>query len=217
MTKRVLTVKEMVDIQDRLNELTQENWKAALTKDHFRVAMFDELAELLGSGRKWKWWKKSGSPDTFNEKIEVIDVVHFYLSVMMLEYNYFDHEMILGWDDTEKTTTWLYLNKETFSHKEFVRQALQLLSNASSHYLNDFIRSAGLLKEEVSSLYMAKATLNEIRQSQGYKTGEYKKVVDGLEDNQRLQGIVEEFIVDREQDLEYIRERVINEFFVHET
>lgn len=213
MKKRVLTVKEMADIQDRLNELTQNDWKNTLTKDHFRVALFDELAELLGSGRKWKWWKASGNPDTFNEKIEVIDVVHFYLSVMMLEYIYLDTTTVLGLSKDEVLMNWLY-DEDAFSHGEFMKQARQLLMNGSSFFLNEFVRSAGLTQEETSALYVAKATLNEIRQSQGYKTGEYVKVKDGIEDNQRLKNIIEDYLSDPSKTLEDVRERTEQEFFI---
>ena len=43
---------------------------------------------------------------------------------------------------------------------------------------------AGIDADDVINLYLKKNQLNHKRQNEGYKDGNYEKVVDGVEDNQ---------------------------------
>jgi hypothetical protein len=46
--------------------------------------------------------------------------------------------------------------------------------------------------EEIYKLYMGKNILNKFRQNNGYKTGSYKKIWNGQEDNAYLTTILKE-------------------------
>lgn len=93
----------------------------------FNTAMLQENSELIDSF-DWKWW--SNREDNIqNAKVELIDILHFWVSQCTL----------LGMD-----------------------------------------------ANEVFELYAKKNKLNHDRQDGGYKTGEYQKVVDGVEDNAKL-------------------------------
>lgn len=74
--------------------------------------------------------------------------------------------------------------------------------------------SVGLTSLEISAIYTAKMTLNQIRQSNGYKDGTYVKVKDGLEDNQRLKVLVSEFVQDESMTLNKLAKNVRSAFFV---
>lgn len=91
----------------------------------FELAMRQESAELVDS-LAWKWWKK-GDDNWDNVKIELVDMLHFWVSMCTV---------------------------------------------------------VGLTAADVIDLYMKKNALNHHRQSNGYQTGTYEKVKDGIEDNQ---------------------------------
>lgn len=59
--------------------------------------------------------------------------------------------------------------------------------------------------DELYLLYTGKNILNHIRQEKGYNKGEYRKLINGLEDNQYLFKIVKE-VNDKDQLEERIRE-----------
>jgi dUTP pyrophosphatase len=75
------------------------------------------------------------------------------------------------------------------------------------------VSSVGLSSLEISAIYTAKMTLNQIRQSNGYKDGTYVKVEDGVEDNQKLKSLVEDFIADETMTLNKLTKNVRNRFF----
>jgi dimeric dUTPase (all-alpha-NTP-PPase superfamily) len=212
---RTLTVAEMKQIQNELNEFTLSNWKEQLNKAHFHTAIVDELGELLGSGRQFKWWKKGNNPDVWNEKIEAIDVLHFHLSVIILGGNDTNNDCILGFNSSENVRTNMFNHDGTLHHEAFARHVKELLTMDTPYAINEFLLSFGMLAEEVSATYVAKAELNFIRQEDGYKDGTYVKVVDGIEDNQRLKGIVENFLDDNTLTLNDVKQNVRDEFFKH--
>jgi dUTP pyrophosphatase len=80
-------------------------------------------------------------------------------------------------------------------------------------HLLSLVASIGLTSLEVSAVYIAKKTLNEIRQSSGYKDGSYVKVENGVEDNQRLKSLVDDFIADETMTLNKLSRNVRNHFF----
>lgn len=207
---RTLTIEELKETQEKLNEFTLENWKDKLTKAHFNVAILDELGELAGSGRQWKWWKHGNSPDCWNEKIELIDILHFYLSkIILTEHN---NEMLLDTDTNTKSL----IDNETgwFSHESLSEFAkIMLDDDVDVGYIYNIIDAVGMSIEEVMAIYTAKAELNFIRQESGYKDGSYVKVDDGIEDNQRLQIIVENFLNDDSLSLSDVKLNVRDEFF----
>lgn len=213
MPKRSLTAKEMCEIQDELNEYTLQNWKTKLNTNHFVVAIMDEISEFLGSVN-WKWWAKRKEPNFWNLKIEAIDILHFALSIIILRE--IDKEctyLTFCYGNNRKN---ILVNVDgSLNHDEFAACSVVLMMNSKLYQqqVNDFLNCAGFTEEEVSALYIAKAELNRIRQSSGYKTGEYVKVVDGKEDNERLEEIVNHFLLKPDMDLDEVSVMVRKEFF----
>jgi dUTP pyrophosphatase len=99
----------------------------------------------------------------------------------------------------------IFTSGEDFTYLDLFR-----LSYAA---LLQLVASVGLTSLEISAIYTAKMTLNQIRQSSGYKDGTYVKVQDGVEDNQKLKDLVENFLSDNTMSLARLTKNVRNRFF----
>ena len=211
---RVLTLGELFVVQDQLNEFTLPDWRQKLSANNFRLALLDEVAELLGSGRNFKWWKHGNDPDLWNEKVEVIDIVHFYTSMIMLtDTESCNPAMVLG-ATTPLTDIPMFNESGSWNADAFVSMTNYLLSHVPTPtVLNSLLVNFGMTQEEVAALYTAKAELNFIRQETGYKDGTYKKVIDGIEDNAKLEIIVNEFLLDKNQTLQDVKRMVRENFY----
>jgi len=210
--KRTLTINDMMGIQGLLNALVDEDWRKNLSFNMYKVAMIDEFAELLGSGRNWKWWKHGHNIDAWNEKIEVIDIVHFYLSMMEIHGYAGAGDHTIGHVANTRTLMF-HTDDESFDHNVFIRIFEQMLeTNPKVCYVDDLVQSVGLSQEEVSALYLAKSILNTVRQTKGYSTGEYKKHIGGVEDNVFLQQYVEGFMADESQTLSVLKQNIEEHF-----
>lgn len=243
----------MIEAQIKLNKAIRPKWKKEghsdyLSTDAFLTQLVIELVELAAdSGIEYKWWSKTPESElnSWNVKIEAIDMLHFYMSAMVVGFERtledgFDpsiyNEHFLGIDvmklvDPELDTSTLpkmvkgnklqydnfmsilrdlialddYLNSTL--PKEQIKQVVYLM-------LNSLICSVELSSIETSAIFTAKRELNQIRTSTGYKNGTYKKVKDGVEDNERLKPLVEEFLANEEMTLTQLAKNVRGAFFV---
>ena len=196
LAKRQVSIGEIIQMQDKLNskaDLSNPDWRKTRKKEDFILAALLEFAELIESN-PWKWWKKKVTIDHWNIKIEAIDILHFIASILLL--NEFDkkEKMLIGAKDRYKKTL---LSKE---EKFDINYALELFQDIFQNknlitVLNKLMSSINLSAEEISAIYVAKYYLNEIRWSNGYSDGTYKKKRHkGLEDNVFLKDIVEDFL-----------------------
>jgi len=127
-----MSLSEIFKEQIRLNEtINPDLYKEIKDPDirrerflQFELALRQESAEAIDS-LNWKWWKKD-EEDWDNIKIELVDMLHFWVSMCTV---------------------------------------------------------AGIDADDVINLYLKKNKLNHKRQDEGYKEGNYAKVVDGVEDN----------------------------------
>jgi hypothetical protein len=204
---------DLTALQDDLNTLINPNWRNELTPDHFTTQVVDELSELLGSGVEYKWWKHI-DPDKFDEhnfKIELIDVVFFTLCKIMV-----DDRTQTGQIETMPEQILLDTNKINYS--AFIN-VLQIIMSSELFDGDDVIgyilSSARMSHEEASAYYVTKFVLNKFRQDSGYKSGEYVKVVDGTEDNERLRVLVLDFLDDSGVTLLELVEDTVSHFYKH--
>ena len=72
-------IKIMLDLQDSMNTKVNANWQTQ-GYEWYR-AIWVECAELLDH-YGWKWWKKQ-TPDTEQVALELIDIWHFGLSILL--------------------------------------------------------------------------------------------------------------------------------------
>jgi len=210
---RAFTFGQYKEIQDRLNEHTIENWKQELSNNDFKVAMFDEFAELLNSG-SWKWWKKGGECDEWNLKIEAVDIFHFALSTYILNKtsNMSDACVFGEWNAEHN---YMIDRLGMMDRNVFINRAMSVLTTNDPTSMELLFESLGMSAEEITAIYVAKSELNFIRQDSGYKTGEYVKIVDGVEDNQRMEGVVNAFLEDESLSTDDLRLQIRDKFFTH--
>ena len=180
--------KEMAKMQDEVNELTTENWKDAGHK--WSRPLWLEAAEAVES-TDFKWWKDSRD-DIVNIKIELVDMWHFALSMVILDYKYDDslyesHNIMI-----EQIFNQAFEPVSKDIHKERRITSLETIAAAaltnkpSMNILKLIARSAkfyGMSYDEFVKMYVGKAVLNKFRQDNGYKEKTYIKMWGESEDN----------------------------------
>ena len=213
LDKRKLNVGEILDMQDQLNskaDPNNPNWRTVRKKEDFLLAGILELAELIES-TPWKWWKKKQINDLWNIKIEAIDILHFILSIELLNPQKDKRKFILG---TKSIPYKLLTNSSQTINRTYAFQLIKemTLDKDPIELINKIVLSIGLTSEEMSAIYTAKYSLNEIRWSTGYADGSYQKIRQGMEDNVFLQNIVENFVSTPTKTLADIRKEVFKMF-----
>ena len=174
----------MLELQDSMNSKVNPDWRSA--GNEWYRAIWMESSEML-EHYGWKWWKKQ-RPDTMQVKLEVVDIVHFALSIRL--------EQNQSLDDTAET---IVSDMENSMQAEDIRKsieclALLTLTDQGAHFT--FI--AGIMKhldmsfDELYGIYVGKNVLNMFRQDNGYKEGTYNKIWNGREDNEYLADIMNE-------------------------
>ena len=84
-----------------LEHITDEVWQQKLT-----LAMLSELSELL-DGVNFKWWKNSKPIDSEYVKEEIVDILHFFVSMALRA----------GMDAEELYRRYLAKNQENFDRQ----------------------------------------------------------------------------------------------------
>ncbi len=174
----------MLELQDAMNSKVNAEWRSA--GNEWYRAIWMESSEML-EHYGWKWWKKQ-QPDVMQVKLEVVDIVHFALSIRL--------EQNMSLDDTAEL---IATDFENSMQAEDVRKtieclALLTLTDQGAHFT--FI--AGIMKyldmsfDELYEIYVGKNVLNMFRQDNGYKEGTYNKMWNGREDNEHLADIMKQ-------------------------
>lgn len=177
----------MAAMQDEHNQQVHPEWR---TQGYaYYRAIWVECAEMLDHFG-WKWWKAQ-APDLEQVKLELVDIWHFALSELLRS-------------DTLREDMGVQLNEltpasgsATPGDAEAFRQAIEKLAADSlvsqSFSLPPFIEAMQTLPmtyDELFDLYIGKNVLNRFRQDHGYKSGEYRKLWQGREDNEHLMEIL---------------------------
>ncbi|MGC9006525.1 MAG: dUTP diphosphatase [Sulfurihydrogenibium sp.] len=215
-------IKHCLELQDQLNRKINENWKNVRKKEDFYRAIWLECAEAVES-LPWKWWKKV-EPDIENLEIELADIFHFVLSLLLLEkkpdltYLYkglnedFTQLLDIEGDYINHYLAQVY-TKDKDLYQEYIFLFERIAEKALRQHLNGVLFFFGLLTRKLMDfdrlylLYVGKNILNHIRQEMGYKSGEYKKLINGLEDNKYLVKVIKEV-----NSIENLEEKLRNTF-----
>jgi dimeric dUTPase (all-alpha-NTP-PPase superfamily) len=172
----------MLDLQDQMNTKVNPQWRSA--GNEWYRAIWIEAAEMLDH-YGWKWWKKQ-DPDIMQVKLEVVDIVHFALSIRLEKSQSLEESAGLIARDFENS-----MQAEDI-RKTIECLALVTLTDQGAHF--SFI--AGIMKyldmsfDELYEIYIGKNVLNMFRQDNGYKDGTYNKIWNGREDNEYLADII---------------------------
>jgi dimeric dUTPase (all-alpha-NTP-PPase superfamily) len=179
-------LKVMLELQNAMNTRVHSEWREQ-GFEWYR-AIWIESAELMDH-YGWKWWKHQ-KPDVEQVKLELIDIFHFGLSILLV--NKTSIESI-----AEQVSDALKVD-ETNDFKNSLEAFTAHTLNEKDFSVNLFVRlleGMEMTFEDLYSGYVGKNVLNFFRQDHGYQEGTYKKIWDGREDNEHLVEIVAELDV----------------------
>ena len=169
----------MLDLQYAMNTKVNANWQQQGFE--FYRAIWVECAELLDH-YGWKWWKKQ-SPDTEQVALELIDIWHFGLSIL-LQSGTRPELIIAQIQDQLRVET----NEKDF-RLDLEKFVAATLSDRQFHIalFGRLMAGINMSFDQLYRGYVGKNVLNFFRQDNGYKDGSYRKHWhDGREDNEHL-------------------------------
>lgn len=164
-------VEVMLSMQDRMNATVNPAWRTA-GYNWMRAVMMEAAEAMEHHG--WKWWKKQ-VPDMPQVRMELVDIWHFMLSQIIVEGRGRDNEFLA--DDIVHHLSQYNVRENT---PALIDSLQSLAGSGAAGILDIKAFSAALVGSDMSwedlySTYVAKNILNQFRQANGYKTGEYIK------------------------------------------
>jgi len=188
MTTTQSKLETMLTLQDEMTRWVHADWENQ-GFEWYR-AVWVEASEML-EHYGWKWWKHH-KPDLAQVKLEVIDIVHFCLSMQLQTGKSLSdiataigHEFNAPRHTDDIRTTIEMLAVETLKDQQ---AHFSIIAGLMHHLQMDF--------DELYKKYVAKNVLNIFRQDHGYQQGNYIKVWNGREDNEYLEDILGQLNVD---------------------
>ena len=180
----------MLSLQDAMNKKVNPDWLDA-GYAYLRAAMIEAVEGIEHHG--WKWWKAQHK-DLGQLQMELIDIWHFALSAIIIEFK----------GDITKTADTIAEQlvsgrlTVSFDGKEYAFTELDILDNlelmtglcAAKRFdvplFIKIVEQAEMDSDELYRQYVGKNVLNFFRQDHGYKEGSYHKLWQGREDNEHL-------------------------------
>jgi dimeric dUTPase (all-alpha-NTP-PPase superfamily) len=176
----------MLELQDSMNSKVNPDWRNA--GNEWYRAIWMEASEML-EHYGWKWWKKQ-EPEEMQVKLEIVDIVHFALSIC-LEQN--EHSDL---DDIAAAIEVAFENPKSTGD---IRTTIELLARETlvdqeAHFaiISGIMNHVSMVFDELYEIYVGKNVLNMFRQDNGYKEGAYRKMWHGREDNEYLADILQQ-------------------------
>lgn len=187
-------VQTMLDLQHKLNTIVDAEWIAK--KFPYLRAAFVESAEALDH-YGWKWWKQQ-TPNIPQVQIEISDILHFYLSDILLSANGdITTAQTIMLRECQKTTEAVIVGQNSYKLVETdtptlfeLLAATSILRQRSLPIFQELMQRNDLDWSSLYTAYISKNILNIFRQNNGYKEGTYIKTWGGLEDNEHLHDIM---------------------------
>ncbi len=179
MQQKIIT---MLQLQDSMNSKVNSDWRHA--GNEWYRAIWMEAAEML-EHYGWKWWKQQ-QPDCMQVKLEVVDIVHFALSIRLEQGQALELTAAQIADDFSRPQA-----------TEDLRTSIELLARETlidrgAHFdiIHGIMQHIDMSFDELYQIYVGKNVLNMFRQDNGYKQGRYIKQWNGREDNEYLADIM---------------------------
>jgi len=143
-----------------------------------------ECAELLDH-YGWKWWKKQ-DPDVDQIALELVDIWHFGLSILLLSDESVEtiSDRVIETFESQQDAGDFALDLEQFTATTLVTKDFDIAGFAR------LMEGIDMDFEALYVGYVGKNVLNFFRQDNGYKDGSYHKQWGGKEDNEHLVDIV---------------------------
>ena len=194
---------QMLQMQQKLNDETNGlGWENGINKNgkliSWKRCIYMECAELIDSFA-WKHWKDINAPTNLeNLRVEVVDIWHFLMSLMLEQYK------IKNLGDIDKLASDICA---ATGFQEFCKEPYDVANESIYEIMNDvemmihkcsgfeyhtfdllkfyFMMSlkCGVNLRLLFECYIGKNVLNSFRQNNGYQSGTYKKIWNGKEDN----------------------------------
>lgn len=172
-------IKIMLELQNSMNSKVNANWQQQ-GYEWYR-AIWVECAELMDH-YGWKWWKKQ-SPDTEQVALELIDIWHFGLSILLQSGK-------SQADIVEQIQSSLKIKTDQPDFRiDLEKFVAATLTDQQFHIalFGRMMAGINMSFEQLYQGYVGKNVLNFFRQDHGYKDGSYRKHWhDGREDNEHL-------------------------------
>ena len=192
LNEQISMLHTMIKMQEEHNLQVHPEW--IKQGYEFYRAMWVECAEMLDHFG-WKWWKQQNG-DLDQVKLELVDIWHFAISEILRQHGgTIDAARaqaivaVLAAPNTQEQSapanTELAAEQFRLSIEALALSCLQ----SQSFELEPFKAAMDALPlpyEEMFALYIGKNILNRFRQANGYKSGEYRKLWQGREDNEHL-------------------------------
>lgn len=182
-------------MQDKLNQSLFPDWKYRSLD--WNTAILVESGELVDH-LAWKWWKKSGTSDLNQARMEVVDIWHFLLSRIgelrsPQELEELAADVARYFDATANIAAEaLDASAVTACTKRFTSSMLSPQSDATVlWYFSELVFSLGMTFDDLYRMYIGKGVLNQFRWANGYGST-YVKDWLGEEDNEYLTRVMGE-------------------------
>jgi len=175
-------ISTMLELQDSMNSKVKEDWREQ-NFEWYR-AIWIECAELLDH-HGWKWWKKQ-QPDVNQIALELVDIWHFGLSLLLLKDQSQDaicDSVIKAFNDVEASGDFA-INLEQFTANTLATKDFDIDGFVG------LVKGINMQFDQLYIAYVGKNVLNFFRQDHGYQDGSYHKQWGGKEDNEHLVNIV---------------------------
>ncbi len=169
----------MLKMQDKMNTKVHPQWIDQ--QFEWYRALWLECGELIDH-YGYKWWKKQ-QPEMDQVKLEVIDIWHFGMS-MLLDGR--DIELIASDMATELEAGETAPQKGVLEATENLAADVLVNRQFSVSIFWALLDAVEMNFDDLYKGYVGKNVLNFFRQDNGYKTGTYQKQWDGREDNEHL-------------------------------
>ena len=172
----------MLQLQGEMNTKVHTDWQEQ--EFEWYRAIWVECAELLDH-YGWKWWKKQ-TPDVDQIALELVDIWHFGLSLLLLKGQSVDEiadRISEAFADPQPGDDF------AADLEDFTEQTLA----TKDFDVGGFVKLMHGIKMDFETLYIGyvgKNVLNFFRQDHGYQDGSYQKQWGGIEDNEHLVEIV---------------------------
>lgn len=210
-------LKVMFELQQSLNDDTNgKGWENGYTKNNniinWRRCIYMECSELVDSFN-WKHWKDLNKPiDWENVRVEVVDIWHFMMSLLLERFAHnklgdIDTivDLIINVQGFKEFCTDAYVTNQVDS-LEIINNIELLIHKSTTKSYKEFdpmlieyfslALKCGINLSTLYKYYIAKNVLNRFRQNNGYKEGTYKKVWNGKEDNSVMVEVLNESDLD---------------------
>ena len=155
-----------------------------MTRPYLRGAVMEAVEAIDHIG--WKWWKMQ-EPNLKQAQIEIIDIWHFALSHYLTDTTHYDKTRII-YDELESCK-----RDQLAEGFKSIIEKLETFASLCAIKMFNLRLFLGIMEDlEISqqglfNMYVAKNVLNEFRQKNGYKSGDYVKIWNGREDNEHLE------------------------------